>query len=172
MLSEKNPYQKLKRKPMTDEAIGWIELRTKLQIQDPSGDKLTRDIIKVVNNIDVGEDKTILDVGCYGGWLYHFIGHKLDYHGIDNWPQAIQAAHLMFPPERFTLEKLQDSKRTADIVWATQLHPETDVASILDKLAAMANNRVFFTFDHAERDIPPNLFSKIEYKYGVFEGTK
>lgn len=157
----------LKRKGGGLAVLELLRSRLRQQIAEPKTDKLTAAVIHGLWAVLPTFNGTLLDVGCHAGWLYHFVKAKVDYHGIDNYPEAIKVAKEFFPAERFSVEDLLESKRTADIVWATQLHPEINVVKILPKLSGMAKRRVFWTGCDGQ-----GLFKKVHQHGIIYEGVK
>lgn len=166
-MSNKGAFPELKKKPGGEEARVLLRERLELQITDPQADKLARAVFQGLMDVLPTLSGTFLDVGCYTGWVYHFVKDKVDYHGIDNYKAALAVARERFPAERFSQEDLKESKRTADIVWATQLHPENHIESIMPRLQAMANKRVFWT-----GAILSQGFSRVIEHQGIYEGIK
>lgn len=64
---------------------------------------------------------TILDVGCYSGWLYHYLGKPKGYVGIDIWPEAIEVAKEFAPEADFRNVNLMDMEGEFDTVWCIQI---------------------------------------------------
>lgn len=129
----------------------FIKLRVQRMIEDPQNDKLSRALWNTLESVLPTLSGTFLDVGCYGGWIYHYVKDAVEYHGIDNWPVAIEAAKDLFG-DHFSVEELRETTRRADTVWATQLHPENKIDEILPFLAKMANKQVIFTAQTREHN--------------------
>ncbi len=123
----------LKHKPRGDAVIGYIAYRVGKQIEDPQNDNMSTANILIANKYASWFTGKILDVGCMGGWLYGYMQQQgwLDidcsYYGIDNWPEAIEAAKSLFPRGRFERMDAFDVKGEYDLIWASQLRPDISV---------------------------------------------
>src|ERR1019366_10627880 len=85
-----------------------LYLRTQLQIDNPLNEKLTKQVYPYFKDEIPNLSGTMMDIGCYGGWLYPFVKDHVDYHGIDVWPEAIAAAKRRFPEGKFTVKNLRE----------------------------------------------------------------
>lgn len=162
----------LKGTPHGEHVVGWIKERTRIQIETPHEDDLSNVIYPRLKKILPTLAGSFLDVGCYGGWLYHFVKERVDYHGIDIWLEAVQAAQDLFPPERFSLEDLRTTNRRADIVWGMQLHPIIEAGDFIPLLHRLSNKRVFWTEGRKDLALNESLFREVIDHERFYEGIK
>lgn len=128
----------------SDQLYYMIE-RTKLQVEDPYCDVLTSRVMPLIDLIRPRLKGTFLDVGCYGGWVYPKVKDLVEYHGIDNWPVAINAAKQLFG-DHFELADVREYDKKHDIVFASQLGPETpEYGDLIMKLKSLANRMLVVT---------------------------
>lgn len=114
--------------------------RTKIQISEPHEDILSARIHPLLEVIRPMLSGTFLDVGCYGGWVYHYVKDVVDYHGIDSWKTAVDAARQFYGEEdRFELVDVRDYTKKHDIVFCAQVGPETKENEVLEHLKTLAN---------------------------------
>ena len=121
---------------------GEIAARTALQAVAPMRDQLTCQIWPVVEKHLHELTGTILDVGCYGGWLYPFVKDQAEYHGIDIWEDAILTATKLWGPH-FEVRNLWDMNGKWDVVWCTQL-VHNNASEMWEKLRSLANRMVIY----------------------------
>ena len=100
-----------------------MALRTVIQMTNPGADQLSNQSIDVLRKFLPEFSGTFLDVGCYGGWVYHLVKDKVDYTGIDISQTAVDAGKLLFG-DRFICKDFQEYDVKHDIVWASFLQPE------------------------------------------------
>lgn len=108
------------------EIVHWHVERCLLQVLSPMADELTRTIWPVFENHKDEFSGTFLDVGCYGGWMLGtLLKHDIDvqYHGIDIWESAIEAARLVYGGSgSFEVQDGRTLGEDYDTVWCSQLH--------------------------------------------------
>ena len=144
--------KQLKQKTTGGDTPAWIGMRTVLDCSsliNGMGGR-TAPILKYIEPELKG---TFLDVGCYGGWLYPKVRDRVEYTGIDNWPDAIESAKTLFG-DRFHCCDLRDYRTQHDIVWATQLHPEVDIPIVFDHLRGLSKKMLVVTFPRDIDAIP------------------
>ena len=107
----------LKTLPSGQEAVEAIRKRTILQLENPNNDPMVERIFGRINEVK-GQ---VLDIGCYSGWLYHYLGKPKGYIGIDIWPEMIQVAKEFFPEGDFRCMHAMDWKDPVEFVWCSQL---------------------------------------------------
>jgi SAM-dependent methyltransferase len=135
----------LGRKGTQADQLYYMLERTKLQVADPYCDALTSRVMPLIDLIRPRLSGTFLDVGCYGGWVYPKVRDLVEYHGIDNWPVAIDAAKQLFG-DHFELADVREYDKKHDIVFASQLGPETpEDDQIIEKLKSLANRMLVVT---------------------------
>lgn len=134
----------LNRKGTQTDQLYYMLERTKLQVADPYCDPLTSRVMPLIERIRPRLSGTFLDVGCYGGWVYPKVKDLVEYHGIDNWKVAVDAATQLFG-DHFELVDVKDYTKKHDIVFASQLGPETPEKDVLDKLKSLANRMLIVT---------------------------
>jgi len=147
-LEEKYPGF-LKKKPSGDEAVGWIAVRTALELCFPKASSLSGRVRPILDRVLPELNGTLLDVGCYGGWLYPLVREKVTYTGIDVYPEAVKVAQTLFG-ERFKVCSFSDYNEQHDIVWATQLHPEVSVPKHFQKLKSLSRKMLILTYQSTE----------------------
>lgn len=123
-----------------EDIFQWHVQRLLLQMADNDVDELTRrgvPIFEATKHHFVGK---FLDVGCYSGWLFHKIERSkmrdvVDYHGIDPWEEAIQAAKYVFQADehRFSVANGFDLDQSYDTIWTSQVNFK-DFEKIIDIL--------------------------------------
>ena len=63
----------------------------------------------------------VLDVGCYTGFLYHYLGKPAGYTGVDTWQEAIDVAREFAPEADFRVLDGLEVKETYDVIWSSQI---------------------------------------------------
>ena len=104
LVNEVRMNAKLKKKEMTFEMLA---VRTMIQMVAPAMDDLSKKSYDVLMEFMPEFSGTFLDVGCYGGWVYHHVKDRVDYTGIDNWPTGIKVGKTLFG-DRFKLASVMD----------------------------------------------------------------
>lgn len=145
----------LKSSPRGGDTAGWIAVRTALDLIEPIKSRagMSSRLEGLINDLRPELKGSILDVGCYGGWLYPKVRGLVGYRGIDVWPDAITAATVLFG-DHFELCDYREYETQHDIVWATQLHPQEDPVMAFEKLKSLAKRMLVITFVE-EVDVPP-----------------
>jgi SAM-dependent methyltransferase len=89
---------------------------------------------------------TVLDAGCYTGYLYHALGKPHGYVGYDIWPEAIKVAREFAPEAIFITADLRTCRlATYDYVWCSQTIEEGGCPpSVIDRLRAAARIACIF----------------------------
>jgi SAM-dependent methyltransferase len=64
---------------------------------------------------------SILDVGCYTGFLYHWLGKPKGYVGVDVWSEAIDVAHEFAPEADFRVQDAAKMTESFDVIWCSQV---------------------------------------------------
>lgn len=120
--------------------FGAMMIRGKIQANDPAADRLSEHAWPQLQwVIEQFRRPTFLDVGCYSGWVYPQVKDLFDYHGIDIWDSAIDAAKLLWDaPERFERIDVRDYNTQHDIVFVSAICPETREDDVFDKLKSLA----------------------------------
>lgn len=144
--------RELKEKNKKD-AAAWVAVRTALEVVQPDLGGMSVRLEPLVKRLKPELTGSLLDVGCQGGWLYAKVRDRVHYTGIDNFAEAIRSASLLFG-NHFECCELKDYKTQHDIVWATQLHPETHPPSVFDHLKGLSKKMLVVTFAK-ETDVIP-----------------
>lgn len=131
---------------------GEIAARTGLQVMAPERDQLTCQIGPVVQRHLPELTGTLLDVGCYGGWLYSVVKDKATYHGIDIWPEAVLTATRLWGPH-FEVQDVKDTRGKWDVVWCTQLI-HNDPEAMWGKLRSLASRLVVYASPDIKGPLP------------------
>lgn len=135
LVNEVRMNAKLKKKEMTFEMLA---VRTMIQMVAPAMDDLSKKSYDVLMEFMPEFSGTFLDVGCYGGWVYHHVKDRVDYTGIDSWPTGIKVGKTLFG-DRFKLASVMDYEEKHDIVWASHLQPEfTITKEVVLKLKSLS----------------------------------
>ena len=74
----------LKGAPDGPQAVAALKERVSLSVEDLNNDPMTARLLPILKKTKF--DGSILDAGCYGGWLYGYLGKPKGYTGIDKWP--------------------------------------------------------------------------------------
>ena len=98
-----------------------LRVRMGFQIRNPMSDPMTSKIIKTVEDNRQHLVGKILDVGCYTGALYHWLGKPPGYVGLDKWQEAIDVAKEFAPEATFICSDVMDIDGSYDVVWCSQL---------------------------------------------------
>lgn len=126
--------------PKGQEGVEAVIARTKIEIQDLKADPMTERVADLVGMVDWSKYKTVLDVGCYGGWLYH-VAKPQGYVGIDVWPEAIEAAKSLANAD-FRCESVWDHEGQYDLVWCTQIVWNGRQKEAFEKLKSLGKHQV------------------------------
>lgn len=135
-------------KPTGSEVKWIIACRTLIQLYAHMKDGLSRQAIPILERYApefVGE--TFLDVGCYGGWLYPHLARvrpDLIYHGLDNWPDAIEAARMCFPAASFDCGDAVEMVAPYDTIWCSHMVDKT-WPKVLERCIQLSRLCVFAT---------------------------
>ncbi len=97
--------------------------RTRGQVAHPQSDRLSSNIMPVFGALKPQLSGSFLDVGCYGGYLYPFLNDVVDYHGIDLWNVAIDAASQLWGAERFECVDAFQYQKQHDVIFSGQFGP-------------------------------------------------
>lgn len=127
-----------------------IAARTALQVLDPQRDQLTYQIWTALQKHLPEMTGDVLDVGCYGGWLYPYVRNQAKYHGIDVWPASITAAKRMFGDELFEVKDVANYRKKHQVVWCTQLLN----TGLWDKLRSLATRLVIYAGPGLTQPLP------------------
>jgi len=100
-----------------------LALRTLIQVMQPEMDMLSKKSIRVLRKFLPELSGTFLDVGCYGGWVFHFVKDKVEYTGIDSWDTAIEVSRMLWG-QRFECASFLEYQKQHDIVWCSHIQPE------------------------------------------------
>jgi SAM-dependent methyltransferase len=115
-------YLRLKHHKTGEEALQNLRTRMWVQVKNPNGDPMTEKTWYWFQKYKDQLRGRILDVGCYTGCLYHWLGKPDGYTGIDNWPEAIQVAKEFAPGVDFRVADLNSFETEPyDVVWSSQL---------------------------------------------------
>lgn len=129
----------LKKSPSGPEAVEAIKIRTAVGLAEPHDDPMVERIVPIMKATEF--KGSILDVGCYGGWLYGYLGKPDNYTGIDIWEEGIQAAKELFPEGDFRVCDLFEFRERRDFVWCSQLSVlDKDVYRFHDKLLSLGDH--------------------------------
>lgn len=109
----------LKTVPTGEPAREALRRRLDLQLVDLTLDPMTAQIMEVLKETTF--EGRILDVGCYSGWLYHYLGKPAGYTGIDRWLEAIEVAKEYAPEADFRHISLEELTGQWDMVWCGQV---------------------------------------------------
>lgn len=135
-----------------------IAARTVIQMMSPNLDDLSRKSIDVLRVYMPEFRGTFLDVGCYGGWVYHYVKDKVVYHGIDRWPTGINVGQMLFG-DMFECADVMEYKTQHDIVWASHLQPEFPITlevvnhlkSLAKRLLIIVDSGLSDTYGHTDK---------------------
>jgi len=72
-------FVRLKDSPSGEEAKELLRERMRVQVSDPKKDGLTHRLLPALEMFKDDLKGTILDVGCYTGFLYHHLGKPKTY---------------------------------------------------------------------------------------------
>ena len=111
--------QCLKTVPSGEMARDALRKRMSAGLNKPKIDPMVRRALPIVH--DYKPTGRILDVGCYTGWLYHYLGKPEGYVGIDIWKEAIEVAKEFSPEADFRECNLLDMEGDFDTVWCVQI---------------------------------------------------
>jgi SAM-dependent methyltransferase len=112
----------LKKRPSGEEAKNLLRIRMKAALERLEADKMTHRMIHAATYCnDQLFGKSVLDVGCYTGYLYHWLGKPKNYTGIDTWPEAIEVAKEFAPEGDFRVADVRMFEGKYDVVWASQV---------------------------------------------------
>jgi len=129
-----------------------IAARTGLQVLAPWRDKMTLQIWPTVQKFLPELKGDVLDVGCYGGWLYPYVRGQAEYHGIDVWDDAIEAATCLFGPY-FEVKSVFNYSKQHEVVWCTQI-TTLDVNETWKKLCSLAKRLVVYASPSIKWSLP------------------
>ena len=96
-------------------------LRHRMRYQLAGEDRMVERIRENIERFKRIFSGTVLDVGCYTGYLYHALGKPDGYTGLDNWPEAIKVAKEFAPEANFICADVTtDELGSYDYVWCSQ----------------------------------------------------
>lgn len=104
---------------------------------DPYSDRLSARTMPVIEKVKPLLSGSFLDVGSFVGWVYPQVRDLVEYKGIDNWEDAVKVAKSLHG-ERFACVDLRDYKTQHDIVFCSQLGPETEENDVQGHLFSLA----------------------------------
>jgi len=140
--------------------VPFIGLRTALQLCCPDDDQLTYQVRGILEkHLHELKDGTLLDVGCYGGWLYRHVKNQVEYHGIDIWEDAVKAGQMMFGDSLFEVADFMKYQKKHDIVWCSQIlfrkdKGDTGVEEAWEKLKSLSNRLTILISPQANHSLP------------------
>jgi SAM-dependent methyltransferase len=111
--------QLLKNVPAGEEARRALRKRMSCGLDHYSYDPMVARVVPLID--EYKPTGKILDVGCYTGWLYHYLGKPEGYVGIDLWKEAIDVAKEFAPEADFRHLNLMDMEGEFDTVWCIQI---------------------------------------------------
>lgn len=102
-------------------------MRCLLQLSAPQCDALTKKALPIYEKFKGEFSGSILDVGCYAGWLLGFLQKDnidIAYTGLDRWKAAIEAARYIWGGGgSFVLgDAVEDFGREYGVIWVSQIH--------------------------------------------------
>lgn len=139
--------------PHGDEGMDLMLQRTRVQIANPKDDPLTLRVVEHMRETDFSKFESVLDVGCYGGFLYHFKKPR-GYVGIDIYKPAIEAAKTLAPEADFRCEDVLNHEGYYDLVWSSQVNWRGTQKQAFDKMMSLGKKHVFI-FVQSEGEVLP-----------------
>lgn len=99
-----------------DDMPGW-KIPLMRQEQDTHDFRSAGKILKNIGHIlaEIEPEDTILDVGCYKGYLSRFL-YQRNYHGIDIFPEHVEQAREAHPGLKFECADFRDLVGKWDVV--------------------------------------------------------
>lgn len=138
----------LKKIPNGKKGRKLLRMRMLQQLEDPEGDPLTKRLLPPIEFCRAGLKGRILDVGCYTGFLYHYLGKPEGYTGIDIWPEAIEIAKEFAPEADFRLEDGFKVEGYWDVLWCSQIvWGQRRVVEAIEKMKHLASRYYFIVVD-------------------------
>lgn len=120
-----------------------LALRTAIQVMRPDLDQLTKSALPILQRHMEEFSGTFLDVGCYGGWVFPYVRGRVDYHGIDIWPTAIEAGTRMWG-QMFEQANVTEYEKKHDVVWCSQILFSGIYEAAWEKCKSLANTLCIF----------------------------
>lgn len=105
------------------------------QLEHYGKDSMTERVVPLID--EYKPTGKILDVGCYTGWLYHYLGKPEGYVGIDIWKEAIEVAKEFAPEADFRHCNLMDMVGEFDTVWCIQIPWSKTNVNVMDAVEKM-----------------------------------
>lgn len=136
----------LKKTPHGEDAKRFLRIRAQAQFVDSEVfDPMTSRIEPTIERHRPHLKGSILDVGCYTGHLYHFLGKPRGYVGIDTWTEAIEVAKEFAPEADFRVCDLFKMEGRFDIIWSSQVmwsRASIGVGEVLDKIKSLGDKYI------------------------------
>ena len=133
----------LKASPIGKKARRFLRERMKIQLEDLKLDPMTARIEQVLQVYSNRLQGNILDVGCYTGFLYHYLGKPNGYTGIDIWPDAIDVAREFAPEADFRVADALKFSGWFDSLWCSQIIWGENTKEAVEKICRLAKCSVF-----------------------------
>jgi SAM-dependent methyltransferase len=109
----------LKQVPAGEKAKEALRTRTECELGHYQNDPMVHRAVPLI--LEYKPTGKILDVGCYTGWLYHYLRKPEGYVGVDIWKEAIEVAKEFAPQADFRHCNLMDMEGEFDTVWCIQI---------------------------------------------------
>ena len=133
---------------------------------NPRSSKKLKDPLAAIKERILPQD-SILDVGCYHGFMYEWLGHPKDYLGIDLFQENVDTARSNFPLGEFLQGDLfnLDVKRDFVICCRVLMHvPDFEVA--IKRLRACANRKLAVVIPISQEwmSVEENALGKVYFR--------
>lgn len=142
--------------PSGEEAKKNLRIRMSAQLADIESDPMTKRLLPALEHCKARLKGSVLDVGCYTGLLYHYLGKPEGYTGIDVWPEAINVAKEFAPEADFRVADAFEFDGRYDVLWCSQIiwHPrDGGTLRAMHQLSKLAKKCFFILVRHDVRGI-------------------